>query len=265
MGERPPERDSTGGFGRGSSQGFGRGNGRGFYSQGPLERNERYRQEEEWSSPASDGREGRDIPISSPTAHESHQRTPPTPAPSEDRLFMEWSSVRTGSPIVRTLSQNISIGERGKEINQSAPQTSHPTSGQTHAGVTDALQEDLPITTPPAQQQTLDRLHVTDERKMNDIGTNTSDVVVKSTRERIRTSNMEANAQASIPIVDVMLPSGQGDHVMIPHVNLSICGYEPDSLRTSNMRSLSMWAQEVSAISQVDGPGSLLMREPIGR
>ena len=36
MGERPPERDSTQGFGRGSSQGFGRGNGRGFYSQGPL-------------------------------------------------------------------------------------------------------------------------------------------------------------------------------------------------------------------------------------
>ena len=69
MGERPPEGDSTQGFGRGSSQGFGRGNGRGIHPQGPLERNERYRQEEEWSSPASDGREGRDIPASSPTAH----------------------------------------------------------------------------------------------------------------------------------------------------------------------------------------------------
>ena len=87
MGERPPERDSTHGFWRGSSQGFGRGNGRGFYPQGPLERNERYRQEEESSSPASDGREGRDIPISSPTAHKSHQRTPPTPAPCEDRFL----------------------------------------------------------------------------------------------------------------------------------------------------------------------------------
>ena len=47
MGQRLP--------GRGSTQGFGRGNGRGFLSQGPLERNERYRQVEEWSSPASDG------------------------------------------------------------------------------------------------------------------------------------------------------------------------------------------------------------------
>ena len=40
MSERPPERDSTQGFGRGLTRGsFGRGNGRGLYSQGPLERN----------------------------------------------------------------------------------------------------------------------------------------------------------------------------------------------------------------------------------
>ena len=26
-----------------------------------------------------------------------------------------------------------------------------------------------------------------------------------------------------------------------------------------------MWAQEVSAIPQLDGPGSLLMKDPIGR
>ena len=100
---------------------------------------------------------------------------------------------------------------------------------------------------------------------MNDVGTNTSDVAVESARDRIRTSNMEANAQASIPIVDVMLPSGQGDHIMIPHVNLSISGYEPDSLRTSNMRSPSMQLQEVSTFPQLDGSRSLLMQYPIGR
>ena len=104
-----------------------------------------------------------------------------------------------------------------------------------------------------------------DERRVNDVGTNTSDVVVEPARDRIRASNMEANAQASIPIVDVMLPSGQGDHVTIPHVNLSISGYEPDSLRTSNMRTPSMRAQEVSTIPQLDGPGSLPMRDPTGR
>ena len=83
---------------------------------------------------------------------------------------------------------------------------------------------------------------MTDERRVNDIGTNTSDVVVESTRDRIRTSNIEANTQNSILIVDVLLPSSLGDHVMIPHVNLSISGYEPDSMRTSGMRSPSMQA-----------------------
>ena len=103
----------------------------------------------------------------------------------------------------------------------------------------DAIQENLP-TTPTIHQQPLDRSSVMGERRVNDIGTNTSDVVVESTRNRTRTSNIEANAQTSIPIVDVLLPSSLGDHVTIPHVKLSIAGYEPDSLRTSGMRSQSM-------------------------
>ena len=99
MGERLSERDSTRRFWRGSTGGFGKGNGRGFYFHGPLERNERYMQEEEWSIPTSNGSGRRDIPISSPTAHVSHPRIPPTPAPSEDRLFTVWSSIRSGSPL----------------------------------------------------------------------------------------------------------------------------------------------------------------------
>ena len=71
------------------------------------------------------------------------------------------------------------------------------------------------------------------------MGTYNSDVVIESTRNRTGTSNMKANTQTSIPIVDVLLPSSLGDHVTIPHVNLSISGCEPDSLRTSGMRSLS--------------------------
>ena len=51
----------------------------------------------------SDGRGGRDIPASSPAIQESPQRTPPTSALSEDRFFMDWSSIGRGSPIVRTL------------------------------------------------------------------------------------------------------------------------------------------------------------------
>ena len=93
---------------------------------------------------------------------------------------------------------------------------------------------------------------------------NTLDMVVEPAGDSLRTSTVDANAQTSIPIVDVMLPSGRGDHLVIPHVNLSISGYEPDSLRTSNMRSPSMWAQEISIMPKFDGPGSLPMRDPIG-
>ena len=122
---------------------------------------------------------------------------------------MDWSSVRTGSPLVRTPPQSILVGERGHETNQIAPQPSHPITEQTCIGVAeDALQENLPTTTPTAQQQPLDRSSVMGERRVNDIGTNTSDVVVELTRDRTRTLNIEASAQISIPIVDVLLPSG---------------------------------------------------------
>ena len=107
--------------------------------------------------------------------------------------------------------------KRGQEINLTTIQTSQPGSEPTEISVTEnTLQEDLPSTTPPAQQQPLDRLSMKDERRMNDVGTNTLDVVVEPNRDRLRTSTMEANAQTSIPIVDVMLPSCWGDHLMIP-------------------------------------------------
>ena len=61
MSERLFEREANQGFGRGSSHGNVRGNGRRIYSQAPFERNQRDRQEEEWSSPAGDGRRRRDI------------------------------------------------------------------------------------------------------------------------------------------------------------------------------------------------------------
>ena len=97
---------------------------------------------------------------------------------------------------------------------------------------------------------------------MTDMETNTSDVVIEPTGSGSRPSCMEANGQTSIPIVDVLLPSGLGDHIPMPHVNLSISGYEPDSLRTSGLRSPLMRAQEVSAIPQLDRPGSLPTRDP---
>ena len=97
------------------------------------------------------------------------------------------------------------------------------------------------------------------------MGTNTLDIEVIPHRDGSRTLTMDANAQASLPIVDVMLSSGRGDQLARPQINLSISGYEPDSLRDSHVRSPSMRAQEISIMPQLDGPVSLPRRDPIGR
>ena len=100
----------------------------------------------------SDGRQRRNIAVIPPIVQESQQRTQPTPASSEDRFSMDWSSIRTESPLVRMLPQGISVRERGQEINQTAIQTSQPSSEPTHMGITEnTLQEDLSSTTPLAQ------------------------------------------------------------------------------------------------------------------
>ena len=112
---------------------------------------------------------------------------------------------------MRTPPQSISVRERGQEINETTILTSQPGCEPTQMGVTDNTpHEDLPSTTSLARQQPPDRLSMIEERRMNNIGTNTSDVVVEPNRDRLRTSTMEANAQTSIPIVDVMLPSSRG-------------------------------------------------------
>ena len=45
----------------------------------------------------------------SPTSHSRHSRTSPTPAPSEDRLFKDWSSVGSRSPSVIPPPQSVPI------------------------------------------------------------------------------------------------------------------------------------------------------------
>ena len=97
------------------------------------------------------------------------------------------------------------------------------------------------------------------------MGTNTSDIDVKPLRDGTRASTLDANAQTSLPVVDVMLPSGGGNQLAMPQINLSISGYEPDSLRDSHIRSPATRAQEFLIIPQLDGPVSLPTRDPIGR
>ena len=98
-----------------------------------------------------------------------------------------------------------------------------------------------------------------------DMGTNTLDIEVRPHRDGTRASTLDANTQPPLPLVDVMLPSGRRDQLTIPHINLSISGYEPDSLRDSHTRPSVTRAQEILIMPQLDGPISLPTRDPIRR
>ena len=97
------------------------------------------------------------------------------------------------------------------------------------------------------------------------MGTNTSDIEVRPHRDGTRASTLDANTQPPLLLVDIMLPSGGGDQLAMLHINLSILGYEPNSLRDSHTRPPVMRAQEISIRPQLDGPIYLLTTLPIRR
>ena len=68
------------------------------------------------------------------------------------------------------------------------------------------------------------------------------------------------SAQASFPLVNIILPTGVNEQVLMPHINLSILGYEPESLIGSHMRTQDTGIQENSMIPQLDGPVSIPTR-----
>ena len=83
----------------------------------------------------------------SPVRQETPQKTPPTPAPSEDRLFTDWSSLE--SPHVRTPPQSVPIRESGLDINQPIDQTTQPGSEPAQIGAMgNALHGDIKVSSP---------------------------------------------------------------------------------------------------------------------
>ena len=94
---------------------------------------------------------------------------------------------------------------------------------------------------------------------MIDMGTNMSDIEVRLQRDGIRVMNSDDNAQASCPLVDIILPTGMSEQVPMPHINLSIMGYDPESLRGSHIRSQDTEIQE--SIPQLDGSVSIPSRD----
>ena len=68
-----------------------------------------------------------------------------------------------------------------------------------------------------------------------DMGTNTSDIEVRPQRDGIRA--MDGGAQASRLLVNVILPTTVSEQISMPHIILSISGYDPEMLRGSHLRS----------------------------
>ena len=79
---------------------------------------------------------------------------------------------------------------------------------------------------------------------MIDTGTNTSDVEVRFQRDGTRIMASDNGAQASVPLVDVVLLTGVNEQMLMPHINLSISGYEPESLRGSRTQDIRI--QEIN-------------------
>ena len=167
-------------------------------------------------------------------------------------MFTDWSSL--DSPQARTSPRNVSVRENEHGINQSDNQTIQPGSEpvQTDA-MGNALHDDV---TSPSTHQQLDQVGT----RLIDMGTNTSDIEVRPQREGIRvidSDDDDDDVQVSCPHVDVILPRGMNEQIPMPHINLSISRYDPESLRGSHTRSHDTGMQMVA---QLDGPVSVQSR-----
>ena len=161
---------------------------------------------------------------------------------------------------MRIQLQSVPVGETGSDISQPVNQTTLPGSEPAQIGAMEnALQEDIIASSPRTHQQ-LDELGV----RMMGMGTNTLDIEVRPHRDGARVATSDTNIQAPLPLVDVMIPSGGGDMVAIPQINLSISGYGPDSLRDSHVGNSVVGIQEISILPQLDGPVSIPVRGPAG-
>ena len=99
------------------------------------------------------------------------QRAPPTPPPSEDRLFTNWSSL--DSPRARISPQNASVRDVEQEINQPDNQTNQPGSEPAQIEATgNALRDNV---TSPSTHRQLDQVGT----RLIDMGTYTSDIEVR--------------------------------------------------------------------------------------
>ena len=92
--------------------------------------------------------------------------------------------------------------------------------------------------------------------RLIDMGTNTSDIEVRPQRDGARVVDLDDDdVQVSCPHVNVILPTGMNEQVHMPHINLSISIYDPDSSGGSHTRTRDTGIQET--IPKLDGPISV--------
>ena len=163
-------------------------------------------------------------------------------------MFTDWSSL--DSPQARTSPQNASVRDIEQDINQPDNQTIQPGSEPAQIeAMGNALHDNV---TSPSTHQQFDQVGV----RLIDMGTNTSDIEVRPQRDGARVIDSDDDdAQVSCPHVNVILPSGMNEQMPMPHINLSISRYDPESLRGSHTRTHDMGIQET--IPQLDGPVSV--------
>ena len=148
-------------------------------------------------------------------------------------MFTDWSSL--DSPQARTSPQNTSVRDIEQDINQPDNQTIQPGSEPAQIeAMGNALHDNV---TSPSTHRQLDQVGV----RLIDMGTNTSDIEVRSQRDGARVIDSDDDdVQVSCPHVDVILPSGMNEQMSMPHINLSISRYDPELLRGSHTRSHDM-------------------------
>ena len=188
---------------RGLGRGFSRGNVREI-SQVHAVRTPQDRQEEEWSVPPNIERR------EDATERRESSRAPPTPPPSEDRLFTDWSSL--DSPTVRTSPRNISIQDTEHDINQPDNQTVQPGSEPAQVEVTGNILSDA-VTTFSSRQQPNQV-----GARLIDMGTNTSDIEVRSQRDGARVSGSTNDKE--------ILMYNRNEQIPVSHSNLSLSRHD---------------------------------------
>ena len=139
--------------------------------------------------------------------------------------------------------------ETEQDINQPDNQINQPKSEPALIEATgNALHDNV---TSPSTHQQLNQVGT----RLIDMGTNTSDIEVRSQRDGVRVIDSDDDdVQVSCPHVDVILPRGMNEQMPMPHINLSISRYEPESSRGSHTRTHDTRMQ---MIPQLDGPVSV--------